>query len=866
MATAARQHFTISRSMEYFTAAELVKQMGTTRGKWGITLVKELIDNALDAAESTGVNPDITVTIDEDSLSVMDNGPGIPAHVIEASMDYGVKVSDKQCYVSPSRGQQGNALMCVYACPFVVNGDHADIEIHSNGTRHDIHVSLNRIAQTPEITTTALKSEFIENGTFIKIHDFNLACSNGFIKSRISTKLELLDLLKLFSCCNPHANLTLTFDGETRIYPRTGKQIKWTSDMPLVCHWYNRDQFITLVSSVIHKNPDMKVNDFLKQFEGLKASPKQKKVCDSIGINSRDGIIQFNRDNDIDSAMVERLLCSMKENAREIQPVKLGYLKADHVKTLWAQHNYKLFEHRNSKGVLPAGTPYTMDVFFQVAEGLSYRAPEICLNHSVLIDGGIDGIESFLNGIHIDFLNEVALFIHIACPAFDFLGKGKNKINLPQQILDDLKGRISIISKKWTKAQKKKRRDQKARFNELNKKKSTKKECFMSQRDAAFKVMEKAYMKASSGNTLPANFRQVYYAARRKVLMLAGIDKLGDDYFRKLVREFQAENPELTKDWDIVFDARGNMIEPFTEKRVPLGTIAVRNYISSFDDIRISAGGEITGPNISMPEVSINGHKGRYKYALYIEKEGFESLIHAAKIQERYGIAYLSTKGMSSEAARVLIEKLSDDGVTTFALHDFDHAGFNIARILSEDTDMYKFKSDVNVIDIGLRLEDIKRLGREVVTYQEQDPRDSIIKAGATDEEADILVQEKNTDRWDKEKEKFVPGKWHGERVELNAMTSGQFVELMESKLEAHGVKKVIPDDEILRDAYRKTKTARLKKKALDKIMEKYMPEIRKELSKYEAPEIDVPGNLREMIREKISGNTKPWETALMEL
>lgn len=852
MATA-RQHFTISRSMEYFTAPELVKQMGTTRDKWGITLVKELIDNALDAAESAGVNPDITVTIDEDSLSVMDNGPGMPANVIEASMDYGVRVSDKQGYISPSRGQQGNALMCVYACPFVVNGDHADVEIQSNGTRHDIHVSLNRIAQSPEMTTTVSESEFIENGTFIKIHNFNLACSNGYTKPRISTKLESLFLMNLFSCCNPHANLTLNFDGETRIYPKASNQTKWSTDMSLVCHWYNTDQFITLVSNSIHKNPDMKVNDFLKQFEGLKASPKQKQVCDTIGINSRDGIIQFTHDNDIDSALVARLLCSMKKTARKIKPVKLGYLNADHVKTIWAEHDYRVFEHRNAKGTTPAGMPYTLDVFFQVAEGLSYRAPEICLNHSVLINGEINGIESFLNGIYIESGNEIRLLIHIVCPAFEFLGKGKNKINLHHQIFEDLKGRISIISKQWTDAQKKKRREQKAKFNEIVK--ARKPDKSMTQRKAAFKVMEEAYLKASTRNTLPANFRQVYYAARPEVLSLAEIDKLGDDYFRTLVREFESENPELTADWDIVFDARGNFIEPFTQHRVPLGTIAVRNYIKSFGDIQISEGGELTGPRISMPELSINGHNGRYKYALYIEKEGFESLIHAAKIQERYGVAYLSTKGMSSEAARVLIERLSNEGVTTFALHDFDQAGFNIARILSEDTDMYKFKSDVDVIDIGFRLEDIKGLEREPVIYQDkQNPRESVIKSGATPEEAQILVQGGKSK------------KWHGERVELNAMTSGQFVELIESKLEAHGVKKVIPDDDILHDVYRKTQTARLKKKALDKIMEKYMPEIRNELSKYEAPEIDVPGNLREMVRERITGNTKPWETALMEI
>ena len=42
-----------------------------------------------------------------------------------------------------------------------------------------------------------------------------------------------------------------------------------------------------------------------------------------------------------------------------------------------------------------------------------------------------------------------------------------------------------------------------------------------------------------------------------------------------------------------------------------------------------------------------------------------------------------------------------------------------------------------------------------------------------------------------------------GRRVELNAMTSDQFVTFIEEKLEEHGVAKVIPDEELLAEAYR---------------------------------------------------------------
>jgi hypothetical protein len=34
--------------------------------------------------------------------------------------------------------------------------------------------------------------------------------------------------------------------------------------------------------------------------------------------------------------------------------------------------------------------------------------------------------------------------------------------------------------------------------------------------------------------------------------------------------------PDETADWDVVFDARGNLTEPHTDRRIPLGTIQVR--------------------------------------------------------------------------------------------------------------------------------------------------------------------------------------------------------------------------------------------------------------------------------------------------
>jgi len=51
-----RHVFTTSRELEYFSEAELVAQTGYDKKEWWPrVLVKEMVDNALDACEQAGV-------------------------------------------------------------------------------------------------------------------------------------------------------------------------------------------------------------------------------------------------------------------------------------------------------------------------------------------------------------------------------------------------------------------------------------------------------------------------------------------------------------------------------------------------------------------------------------------------------------------------------------------------------------------------------------------------------------------------------------------------------------------------------------------------------------------------------------------
>ena len=165
-----RQTFTISRMMEFFTTKELQMQIGHPIGWWPAALLKELVDNALDACEGAGVQPSISVVVGEDFLIVEDNGPGLPRATLERSLDYAIRVSDKSNYVSPSRGQLGNALKCVWAAPFVATGgDFGCVEIVTGGYAHRIEVSLDRIAQKPVLKHT-IQDAIVKNGTSITMH------------------------------------------------------------------------------------------------------------------------------------------------------------------------------------------------------------------------------------------------------------------------------------------------------------------------------------------------------------------------------------------------------------------------------------------------------------------------------------------------------------------------------------------------------------------------------------------------------------------------------------------------------------------------------------------------------------------------
>jgi DNA topoisomerase VI subunit B len=150
-----REAFEVSRSLDFCNKKQLTVETGHPPEEWPLVILKELLDNSLDAAEEAGVAPEINVRVSTEmpggagEITIADNGPGIPPKVIEGILDYTIRVSSREAYVSPTRGAQGNALKTLVAMPYALDGKQGVTVIAAQGVAHIISFRVNLLKQEP---------------------------------------------------------------------------------------------------------------------------------------------------------------------------------------------------------------------------------------------------------------------------------------------------------------------------------------------------------------------------------------------------------------------------------------------------------------------------------------------------------------------------------------------------------------------------------------------------------------------------------------------------------------------------------------------------------------------------------------------
>jgi DNA topoisomerase VI subunit B len=450
-----RVAFTTSRLMEFASEKELVAQTGHESGRWVEAIVKELVDNGADACEESGAAPVIRIMIKSgkngkpDRIVVEDNGPGIPGGTIAGIINYNVRISSREAYISPTRGRQGNALKSILPMAYVLGGEgRGETWIEARGAKHRILFTVNQIKQEPIVKDIVTPSR-VTTGTRVTIFwPANEAIDPDLIKGLLSEAVWV----------NPHLSLVFRVDDKTLLdhaatNPAWSKYRACDATSP---HRYTLEQIERYAGALIARDQEQQeqhprasrekttVRDFIAQFRGMSATDKQKQILRELGAPHMPLHRFFGSETQVNHQRMQKLLHLLQTHTRPVRPELLGVIGEDHLRRMIVDaggepKSFKYFASADYN----AGLPYIVEIatcpFKEWVDGKEetrWRELITGINFSATLENpfdtfkGLEGMSEILAELCAGPRAPVIVCVHYACPHIEYLDRGKSRIGL----------------------------------------------------------------------------------------------------------------------------------------------------------------------------------------------------------------------------------------------------------------------------------------------------------------------------------------------------------------------------------------------------------------------------------------------------
>jgi hypothetical protein len=771
-----RDTFEFSRAAEYFDVRELQTMTGQPAERFPDVILKELLDNGADAAESAGVAPRLSVRLLRRGgliyLVVRDNGIGMDPATLGKVLNFQTRTSDKAPYRAPTRGLQGNAFKTVLGIPAAL-GVRAPVYVEARGLRH-------RITAAPDPA-----------GEIQVRHDTRDVPPRAGTLVAVPLPVErcrptnFTRWARAFALFNPHASVRIANPAAAREHaysdgsePRNSYRSSvsfpgngWRKFLPTdltSAWWYDGAALAKLVfghiGAVERGGRDLMLRDFVRQFRGLSGTAKAKAVCDRFPAVKR--LADF-RDREPD---VARLLGSMRANSQPPSPDVLGQLGEGHLRQRFERwYGVKRFWYKKVAGAV-GGIPYVVEA--ALAETANYGHLYHGVNFSPTFGDPLAGtylpgpefsnygVAGFLERGHAGpgdryLRRKRAAAFHLVCPVLEVLDKGKSRVKVPAEIAEAAGKALWAVAKDLYREEERRRKDaaRQERADRQRERAAAREEWNL--RQAVFEVMPEA-VKNSAGDLGRVSAHTLYYHVRPLIQAYTSRELTSDYFEGTLLPAYQREVRPIP---EVYYEPRGILYEPHTGVAIPLGTREVEEYTFPL---------------------------WRYNKILFIEKKGLWPVFEAARLAERYDMAIVAGEGYATEACRVLFanaERGTDHEL--FSLHDADGHGYNIARTLREATARMPGHR-VKVVDLGLHLATALGLG---LSAEEYTRTKALPKA--------LVLNELEREYF--EGRHVTSKSWLCRRIELNAFTGPGLIEYTVRGLEAAGARgKVIPPDQEL--------------------------------------------------------------------
>lgn len=781
-----------SRTWSNFQPQELVKLCGVAQGRWPVYVVKELLDNAVAALEEQSTkNPMVRIVLDDAYIEVGENGGGIPDEVLDKILDFERFGGSNKHHKLPTRGAQGNAIMTLVGIAKAWDPDEMIIVTRPCGDQIGLDVQTDPIRQEVGIHYVSLGPP---GRSSIRIPLPELPWKRGG-----SEMDEVAQVVRQFAWMNPHVTFMIRDRGRMAAVPMdpdSGPALDGNPSCGAVS-WFTNQELADRLAADVRARPGIRLSEWLSEF--AYSSVRSSEVMGAFGSNET-------IDEMVDGSPMGTLVGRIWKFVREATNTKRaddprfepigGDRLADFLSKEMGADPEVPFEYKAMKGTFGAGVPYLVEVcLVQMPEG-ARRAPEtvLAMNRTVLygspsfkrltwrekVRGQWRGLAGDLGAMsrayQIDFgKTPAAVVVHVTCPSPGYSGYGKQQFDTTWlcEPLSACYDKVTLQVRKQRAGQSKRRKVGQESVDNI--------------RETVFKVLPGVLHENTEGGKLPIMIRQLYYATR-KAWHLHHHKSLNYQTFCVYASEYEVALGHQV----CLRDPRGTLIEPHSGRELRLGTDAVARY---------------------------NPKRWEGHTIIFVEKEGFAHLLKAYKVTKRWDAIIIGSKGFAVESCREVLQKyrkLLGDVVKIICLHDADPAGYMIGYDLANNLPRFGDNVDVQVIDVGLTIEDSTGMGlqdepfplKKSVWSMVKNMRRKFIKDPGGSRRP--LLEEAAYDAFmpDMYRDLAYPT-WasspRGRRVELNAMSPRQFVSWLEEHLEANDCRKVRPPDAIvdktLRDA-----------------------------------------------------------------
>jgi len=521
-------------------------------------------------------------------------------------------------------------------------------------------------------------------------------------------------------------------------------------------HWYDSDSFYELLLSAEHRT----VRDVATEFDGCTGA-KAGRITELFRGRP---VKSLSRDE------AETLLKALRDNSKPVIPKRLGLVGPSNKLGPYYARKEDSAIFKPTRGKIDAEIPFLVEAWID-AETDENRV-EVFVNRTYTFGADINisswvskDVHIYIDGYRIETMKMKSqkynyhVFLNITTPYMPIMSQGKRP---------DLSKFRKTIADTIEKALEKVKKGQKSDPKEPKSIKERK----LTIKDIIFCNMDEAVDKVSGGGQYRFSQRQLFYVMRPFVMDETGKDP-GYDTFTGYLTDYENEFGKIK---GLYRDDRGSIYHPHdTDGLLSLGDLTVERY--------------------ERPPWTFNK-------ILYIEKEGFFQILRDEQWPEKYDCALITSKGQSTRAAKDLIDLLveSSEEINVFLIHDADAYGTVIYESFQEET-RTRGARKIKVINLGLEPWEALEMDLQIEKLESQKKRNPISKYLESQKKRKPTAKYIN----DHPSEYMGPegviidigetwADWlQTNRIELNAMTTPQFLEWITRKMDAQGIGKVIP-------------------------------------------------------------------------